>query len=198
MKSKMNYDPRRLCRSQSGLTLSELMIAALIFAVVATAGFQFYSRMHLASMAQDTISELQHQGRSTLRDIKKTVRLAGFDLGSHVPFEIKTDTLAIYYSMTQTVDTVLYYLQELNSTDYTKLANLSSGTKVYRLMKKTNSNAPALFAEFVNEFNIVPVNARTLVITLKVQADRRDDKYTENNGYRTYTQGERVSMRNVG
>jgi hypothetical protein len=30
-----------------------------------------------------------------------------------------------------------------------------------------------------------------------VQADRPDDKYTENNGYRTYSQGERVLMRNV-
>ena len=179
------------------MTIAELMIAALIFAAVATAGFQFYSRMHLATMAQDDISELQHQGRNTLRDMRKTARLAGFDLKGHIPLRVSGDTLVIYYSLTQPVDTVMYYLDEFKSLEYSKIANLPSGTKVYRLMKKTNSAAPTLYADFVTEFNVLRPDLKTMLLTITIQSERADDKYTENNGYRTYSQGERVYMRNV-
>ena len=179
------------------MTIAELMIAALIFAAVATAGFQFYSRMHMATMAQDTISELQHQGRNTLRDMRKTARLAGFDLKGHIPLRVSGDTLVIYYSMTQPVDTVMYYLDEFSSLEYSKVVNKPTGTKVHRLMKKVNSAAPTLYAENVNEFIVLRPNPKTMLLTITIQSERPDDKYTENNGYRTYTQGERVYMRNV-
>lgn len=183
--------------NDDGMTIAELMIAALIFAAVATAGFQFYSRMHLATMAQDTISELQHQGRNTLRDMRKTARLAGFDLNSHIPVRVSGDTLVIYYSMTQPVDTVMYYLDEFSTLEYGKIANLPSGTKVHRLMKKVNSAAPTLYADYVTAFNVLRPDVKTMVFTITIQSERPDDKYTENNGYRTYSQGERVYMRNV-
>lgn len=184
-------------RVQAGFTIVEMMIAALILALVVTAGFRFYARMHQAAMAQDTVSELQFQGRNTLRDMRKTIRQAGYNLTGHPAFQIKTDTLAVYYSLTKTVDTVLYFKSEFSTTDYGKMPNQPSGKKLYRLMKKVNSSAPTLYADYVNAFNVVTVDARTLVLTITVQSDRPDSKYTENNGYRTYTQGERVLMRNV-
>jgi len=179
------------------MTLAELMIAAVIFAAVATAGFQFYSRMHMATMAQDSISELQHQGRNTLRDMRKSARLAGFDLKSHIPLRVSGDTLVIHYSLSQPVDTVKYYLDEYSTLEYGKVASLPSGTKLYRLMKRVNSEAPTLYADNVTEFNVVRPDIKTMLLTITLQAERRDDKYTENNGYRTYSQGERVYMRNV-
>jgi len=197
MKTMITRNVPRKRLGQTGMTIPELMIAALVFAIVATAGFRFYARMHQATMAQDTISEIQHQGRNTLRDMRKTVRLAGYNLTSHSPYEIKPDTLAIYYSMTQAVDTVLYYLTEFNTTEYSKITNHPTGTKVYRLMRKINNQQPAVYADFVNTFNVVQINAESLALTMTVQAERQDDKYTENNGYRKYTQGERVTMRNV-
>jgi len=196
MNTGFNLSWRKIC-SHAGVTILELLIACLISATVAAASFQFYSSMHGAAMAQDTISELQHQGRNTLRDMRRTVRMAGFDLDSHVPYKISVDTLAIYFSMTQPVDTVLYYLDEFNSSDYLKVLHRPTGRKLYRLYKKTNSEVAALYADFVNEFTVVQVDSKTLVLTITVMAERADDRYTENNGYRTYTQGERVSMRNV-
>ena len=164
---------------------------------VAAASFQFYSSMHGAAMAQDTISELQHQGRNTLRDIRKTVRMAGFNLDSHMPLLIAGDTLAIYFSMTQPVDTVLYFLDEFIESEYSKVLNRPKARKLHRLYKKTNSGQAGLYADFVNEFTVIRVNSTTLIMTITVMAERADDRYTENNGYRTYTQGERVSLRNV-
>ena len=187
----------RKIRSSAGVTIVELLIACLISATVAAASFQFYSSMHGAAMAQDTISELQHQGRNTLRDMRKTVRMAGFDLDSHIPYLISGDTLAIYFSMTQPVDTVLYYLDEFSSSDYLKVLHRPTGRKLYRLYKKTNSEQAGLYADFVNEFTVVQMNSTTLIMSITVMAERADDRYTENNGYRTYSQGERVSLRNV-
>lgn len=182
---------------EKGLTMIELLIAALVMAVVLTAGFRFYTRMHLAAMAQDTVSELQHQGRNTLRDMRKTVRQAGYNLVGHPAFQIKPDTLAVYYSMTQPVDTVLYFKSEFSSSDYSKMINQPTDKKLYKLMKQVNHAAPTLYADYVNEFNVLKLDAKTLVMTITVQSDNPDDKYTENNGYRTYSQGERVSMRNA-
>lgn len=182
---------------QSGFTIVELMIAALILGLVVTAGFRFYARMHQAAMAQDTVSEIQFQGRNTLRDMRKTVRQAGYNLTGHPAYQIKTDTLAVYYSLTKTVDTVLYYMTEFNTTEYSKMVNQPTGKKLYKLMKKVNSGAASLFADYVNSFQAVAVDSKNLVITLTVQSERPDTKYTLNNGYRIYTQGERVMMRNV-
>lgn len=191
----------RTCRSftnERGVTIIEMLIAALVMAVVLTAGFRFYTRMHLAAMAQDTVSELQHQGRNTLRDMRKTVRQAGYNVPpGHPPYQIKGDTLAVYYGMTQPVDTVLYFKSEFSSSDYDKMINQPTGKKLFRLMKQVNHSAPTLYADYVNEFNVLKVNAMTLVMTIVVQSDNPDDKYTENNGYRTYSQGERVTMRNA-
>jgi prepilin-type N-terminal cleavage/methylation domain-containing protein len=180
-----------------GLTLLELLIALLLFGILATAGLRFYTRMHLAAMAQDTVSELQFQGRNTLRDMRKTIRQAGYNLQGHPPYQIRGDTLAVYYSLTQPVDTVLYYKSEFSTSDYAKMRNLPENKKLYRLMKKINSAAPLLYADYVNAFTVLTVDTKTLVMTITVQSERPDDKYTPNNGYRTYTQGERVTMRNV-
>ncbi len=174
-----------------------MLIAALILGLVMTAGFRFYARMHQAAMAQDTVSELQFQGRNTLRDMRKTVRQAGYNLTGHPAYQIKTDTLAVYYSLTKPVDTVLYYMTEFTTTDYSKMINQPTGKKLYRLMKQTNGGAATLYADYVNSFQAVAVDARNVVLTITVQSDRPDDKYTPNNGYRTYTQGERVMMRNI-
>jgi prepilin-type N-terminal cleavage/methylation domain-containing protein len=183
--------------SERGVTLVELLIASLIFSIVATAGFNFYKRMHQAALAQDTVSELQFQGRNTLRDMRKTIRQAGYNLVSQVPYQLKGDTLAVYFSMTKPVDTVLYYKSEFSSAEYAKMVNLPTGTKLYRLMKKVNSAEPTVYADYVNAFNTIQVDTKTLVMTITVQSERPDDKYTPNNGYRTYTQGERVGLRNA-
>jgi hypothetical protein len=188
--------PTRMSR-ESGMTIVELMIGALIFAAVATAGFHFYSRMHMITMGQDSISELQHQGRNTLRDMRKTARMAGFDLTSHIPVRVSGDTLIIHYSLSQPVDTVKYYLDEFTSAQYSNVVNLPTGKKLYRLVKKVNSEAPTLYADYVNDFTVLRPDLKTILLTITIQSERADDKYTENNGYRTYTQGERVYMRNV-
>jgi prepilin-type N-terminal cleavage/methylation domain-containing protein len=188
---------KKRVRSARGFTITEMLIAALIMSIVATAGFRFYSRMHMASMAQDSISELQHRCRNTMRDVRKTLRLAGFELGSHVPYRISGDTLAIYHSLSGTTDSVVYYLEEFNTGDYLKVASKPNDMQIYKLMKRTGAAAPVMFSDYISSMRIVPVNARVLTVTLTVQAERADDKYAVNSGFRTYTLGERITLRNV-
>lgn len=174
-----------------------MLIAALVMGIVVTAGFRFYSRMHMASMAQDSISELQHRCRNSIRDIRKTLRLAGFELGSHVPYRISGDTLAIYHSVSGTTDSVLYYLDEFNSGEYSLVTSKPNDMQIYKLMKRTGASAPVVFSDHIASMRVVPVNARVLTVTLTVQAERADDKYVVNSGFRTYSLGERVTLRNV-
>jgi hypothetical protein len=184
-------------RGHHGLTLIELLVGALITAMVAAGGFHFYAKFHHLGESQSNISELQGMGQNTLRELRKTFRMAGFNLDGHPPYELKGDTVAIYYSQTQAVDTVLYYLEEFTSAEYAALPGRPAGMYIYNLMRQINSTTPVLFTDFVSSVNVVPIDARNVAITVTVQANRADDKYVPNEGFRTYSIGERVLMRNV-
>jgi hypothetical protein len=181
-----------------GLTLIELLIGALITALVAAGGFHFYAKFHHMGESQSNISELQSMGRNTLQELRKTLRMAGYNLDTHPPYEVKGDTVAVYYSMTQPVDTILYFLTELTSAEYDAIPGRPLDMHIYKLMKRTNSAAPTLFSDFVSRVNVVPIDARNVAVAVTVQANRVDDKYVPNDGFRTYSIGERVLMRNVG
>jgi len=183
--------------SQRGLTLVELLIAALISIIVAGAGFKFFAHFHGAGEAQTSISDLQNLGRNSLLEIRKTLRMAGYKLSGHVPYRISGDTLAVYYSMTQPVDSVRYFTQEFNGTEYAAVPARPTTMKIYKLMKQVNGEAPMVYADFISGINLLPVDYRNIAVTVTAQADRADDKYVPNAGFRTFTIGERVLLRNV-
>ena len=126
-------------RNQCGFTIVELLVAALITATIATAGFRFYASVHGAALSQTNVSDLQQLCRKSMQDIRRSFRMAGFRLAGHPPWEIKADTLAIYYGNSQPVDTVRYYLDEYTSSQYSAMPDLPGGTRIYYLMKQTNS-----------------------------------------------------------
>ena len=180
-----------------GITILEVLIAAFITAIMVTATFRFYSAMQLQSEAQYEVSETHHICRASLHDIKKTLRVAGYKLSGHPPYEINGDSLAVYFSLTQPVDTVLYFLVEYSDQEYAMVPNLPTGRRLFNLMKQTNSSPPGLFANLITGIRYAPVDSANMVVSISSQTSKQDNAYSPSNGYRSYSMVERVSIRNV-
>lgn len=186
-------------RHSRGFSLIELLIAVLIASVVAVSGFRFYTKMHATTLSQGDVSDLQQLGRSCLAEIGRSLRNAGFKLPAGQPaYEIKGDTLSIYFCGTKPVDTVCYYLEEFSSADYSKVSGLPVGEKLWKLYRRTNSEAPALFADYLSRLSCVVVNPTTIALSVTVHSDGQDELYKTNSGFRTYTLGQTVLLRNSG
>ena len=71
------------------------------------------------------------------------------------------------------------------------------GKKMYRLMRHMNSEAPAVFADYISEFVVLAVSPSALAISITSHAHRADDKYTQNDGFRTYSIADTVNLPNV-
>lgn len=188
--------PNRMkcCR---GFTILEVLIAALITGILATASFRFYTSVHNQTETQYEVSELQHQCRASVHEIKKTLRLAGFKLLGHPAIEISGDTLAIYYSETQPVDTIRYFLQEFDAYDYYRVPNLPEGQQLFKLVKQQNSGTPEAYTDFIRDIDFTQVDSKTMQISIVAQVAKQDDTFKENGGFRTWTLEEQVSLRNV-
>lgn len=182
---------------QVGFSILEVLIASVITGIIATAAFSFYTRMSEQSEHQFNISEMHQLCRTSLYDIRKTLIQAGFKITGHPPYEVKGDTLAVYYSDTQPVDTILYYLEEYTDSEYGAIPDLPQTHKLFKLYKKVNSAAPALFADYVVSINYNQVDAANMIVSIDVHSLRKDDSYQPNDGFRTYRLSERINIRNV-
>jgi prepilin-type N-terminal cleavage/methylation domain-containing protein len=185
------------CRK--GYTILEVLVAALITGILAAAAFEFYTTMHGQSETQYNVSEMQQLARSSMYDIRKTLLQAGFKLGAtHPPYKISGDTLEVYYSISQPVDSVKYYLVEFTSGEYANVPDLPTGQKLYKLVKKENSGAAVVYADFLSDINFNQVDSANIIVTINVQAMRSDEDYSPNSGFRIYSVSERINVRNVG
>lgn len=183
--------------NQVGFSILEVLIASVITGIIATAAFSFYTRMSEQSEHQFNISEMHQLCRTSLYDIRKTLIQAGFKITGHPPYEVKGDTLAVYYSDTQPVDTILYYLEEYTDSEYGAIPDLPQTHKLFKLYKKVNSAAPALFADYVVSINYNQIDAANMIVSIDVHSLRKDDSYQPNDGFRTYRLSERINIRNV-
>ena len=181
-----------------GFTLLEVLISLFLTGVIAAAGFNFFVTMHNQRLVQEEISDMQQSSRNSLDEIASVLRMAGYKVGGHTPYHINGDSLYVFFSETQPVDTVIFYVDDYGDYD---LGNpgltAPSGLEPRRLMKKQNSATPAVFADYIRYmlFNVVDTN--TIDVTLVTQASKPDEAYTGNYGYRLYVATERVNLRNI-
>jgi prepilin-type N-terminal cleavage/methylation domain-containing protein len=188
---------RTLSRSK-GFTLLELLIAVAITGVLATATLSFFSGMHNQSVTQRNVAEMQDLSRATLMEIKKTLRMGGFKLTGHPPYEIFGTTLGVYMSRSQPVDTIWYFLEEYNESEYAALTDLPEGRRLWRLKKQTNSGLPDIFSDFIVNVRYTVIDSVNVEITVTTQTPMKDMGWRADNGYRTYVSQERVRIRNIG
>jgi len=183
--------------NQFGFSMLEVLIASIITAIIATSAFSFYGKMSEQSEHQFNVSEMHQLCRTSLYDIRKSLMQAGFKLTAHPAYEIKGDTLAVYYSDTQPVDSILYYLVEYNAAEYAEISELPQSHQLFKLFKKVNGDAPALFADYIVGINYNQVDAANIIVSIEVHSLLKDDSYQPNDGFRTYTVSERINIRNV-
>lgn len=184
-------------RNNRGYTIAELLIAMFITGILAAAGFEFYISMHNQTLAQEEISDMQQASRASLQDITKTLRMAGYKVGSHVPYAINGDSLYIFYNGTQPVDSVLYFLADYTSDELAGMSAFSTGSTPHKLMKQVNSAAAEVFADYITDVTFTAINSSTIQVTINVQAAQPDEDFVTNGGYRTYSALETVNLRNV-
>jgi prepilin-type N-terminal cleavage/methylation domain-containing protein len=181
----------RKIRNTRGYTLIELIIALFLTGVVAAAGFSFYVTMHNQALTQEDISNMQHTNRTTLQEMAKTLRMAGYKLSGHIPYRIAGDSLYVFFSETQPVDTVLYFLQRDPS------GSIDDPWTPFRMMRQVNGGTAAIFSDAIHSVNYQVIDSATVVIEVETQTESSDESWVQDDGYRTITLTERVTIRNL-
>ncbi len=182
-------------RNSDGYTMLEVIVAMALTGILAMSGFEFYAAIHSQTSTQEEISEMQQNSRATLAELVRTMRKAGYKIGGHRAYEISGDSLWIFFSETQPVDTVLYYLS--TDADYQQGIFREEGAMTRKfLMKKVNSGYPVVYSEMIENISYNVIKASIIEISVEVIARKADENYQENGGYRTRTVAETISLRN--
>ena len=181
----------RKLQDTKGHTLVELLIALLLTGIISMAGLQFYVDTHNQTLAQEDVSDMQNVARTSLDEIARTLRQAGFKVGSHTPWEILGDTLFVYFSATKAVDTVGYFLADAVDMGH------GGGVPTKMLMKRMNSAAADVFCDKLSGIRYTVISPAVIDIVVTSSADRTDKSFADNDGVRTLTVAERVQMRNL-
>jgi len=133
-------------RNQRGLTVIELMIAAVIAAGVGLATFEFYQAQHELYMAQLDIVERQGNLRFAADDLSRVIRRAGYNVKGGDIFYVSPayDTLEVYRGNDTdlTVDTIRYYINRFDNPP--------------SLIKQINQTTPSIFAVGIDSVAFVP------------------------------------------
>ena len=181
-------------RNIAGISLVEVMISLILTGLLATASFKFYASMNGSTLTQQDMSDLQHICRTTVYELKKSLRMAGYKIGSHVPFEVTGDTLFIYQQGIQPVDTISYYLA---SAGFRAVPEGEPAHPLFLLMRSTNGAAAVVMSDQLTGIDYEIVDSANVNITVAAESVRRDHEYRQNDGYKRYSLVERVKIRNV-
>jgi Tfp pilus assembly protein PilW len=184
--------------SCEGFTFLELLIALFLTGIVTFGALQFYASLNQQSLSQQEMADIQQINRACLEEISTTLRLAGYGLDTHPAYEISSDSLFVYLRQDHPVDTVAYFLKEFTTDEYLELMGANtSGTSVYKLMKKVNSDTAQVFADYLTDLRFTVINSKLVAVTLETQSAIADETYAQNNGYRRFINTDRVVIRNL-
>lgn len=88
-------------KSQSGMTLVELLVTLVISGIIVSAGYGIYLAQHAGWIIQEQISNMQHNARVSLHELETKIRMAGYGLpGGIEPIyasNTNPDTITIVY-----------------------------------------------------------------------------------------------------
>jgi len=87
-----------MLKDERGMTLIEVLIAALLTLIIGAAALGFYVTQHNSWLVQEDVSEMQQNIRVALDEISKNIRQAGFGVPSpHPTILVQENTLTIFY-----------------------------------------------------------------------------------------------------
>jgi len=90
-----------------------------------------------------------------------------------------------------------FNVREYSDAEYAAISDLPQSHQLFKLYKKVNGEAPALFADYVTGIIYNQVDAANMIVTIGVHSLRKDDSYQPNDGFRTYNVSERINIRNI-
>lgn len=67
-------------KSQSGMTLVELLVALVITGIIVSAGFGIYLAQHEGWIIQEQITNMQQNARASMHELETRIRMAGYGL----------------------------------------------------------------------------------------------------------------------
>ena len=185
--------------NRRGFTLIELLVTILITGILAVMAMRFYTVTNQQAQTQVEISEMQQVNRACLDELCTALRSAGFGLAAGPAFKVNGDSLYIFARRDSVAtDTVLYFLDEFTDTEYAeRIVGHVDGMKVYKLMKRLNSNPPEIFADYITQLLYTQITPKLMAVTVEVQTAKVDKSFSVNDGFRTFINTERVVVRNV-
>lgn len=166
-------NPRRTLASVRGVSLVELLIAALAFGVVSMGALSFYRSQHSQYVQQADVSNMQQNLRVVMVELASQIRQAGYNAKDFVPVQVlgsHSDMLLVRYHDGDSVRARIFYL-------------LSDSLGRSNLMTQLNGEAPQLFAEGIDSlrFNAGGSAGKINWVTVNLVAR------TENEAFRTTT-----------
>jgi hypothetical protein len=176
----------RMLKNERGITVVELLIGALIAAVVGAATLEFYKAQHELYLAQTDLAERQGNLRFALDDLARQVKLSGYKLvgGDVLRVSAGFDTLEVYLGNDTdlTCDTVRYYINRFDDPP--------------SLIKQLNQTTPAIFAEGIDSAFFVPAGG-TPPVRLAISLVSVLQAQYENTALTTRRRaGETINLRN--
>ncbi len=174
-----------LFTNQRGVTLVELLIAAVLTIIVAAAAMEFYLSQHKTWLVESEIAEVQYNVRASLDEIASALRMGGYQVPGHPPFAVGNDTLIIYFrnEATAEVDTMTYYVE-------------SNDASQYNLYKKPKGGDPEVLAENVESLELTTLGPNLIDISITARTTRSDSVMVHGDGYRRRTFATQVRLRN--
>jgi type II secretory pathway pseudopilin PulG len=149
---------------QKGMGLIELLLSAVLTALIGAIALEFYVSQHNRLILEEDISVMQQNARVVMDEIARNIRIAGFGLTSSPSIVVGNDTLKIYYNLGGKVDTVVYYISRINP--------------VYpNLMKKVSSGAAQVFAENIDSLKFTQ-SGRLVNVRLIAREAAKDQNFT--------------------
>ena len=173
-----------IIRKTYGFTILELLIAALMTSIVATAALTFFLRANQQYTSQDGISDMQQNVRASVQDIIRELRMAGYNLTDTTIAPIAIDSLS---GLTDTLSinrdtfTVKYYVDNSDSLHPA-------------LIKEVNGQAN-IYADEISDFDVSYIGNNSVRVTLTGKSARNDDIMNGDRFERTVSQV--VNLRNL-
>jgi Tfp pilus assembly protein PilW len=160
-------------KDQKGITLVELLIAALLTFIVGSAALEFYSSQHNQWLAQIDVSDMQQNARALKDELTTNIRSSGYGIiAGHPRMLVASNALTIYRKDSTKIDTIRYYVSTADSAHP-------------NLVKQINRDTPQVFAENIESVNFTRAG-NLITVTLVAREGRKDPEYALD-GYRRRT-----------